>query len=207
MNHSIPCFIFFASLKEKKINHKFWFFPDDGCFNVPMYSLLHHLNKKRRTENNHLMTEEHLTVGIDLGTTYSKCYAYNAAKKEDEVVPFSNGSHSLPSVVNFGIEPAVVGQFSEKQVYQSKRFIGKKYDDLTEDDKEFLPFGVERAEDGSILIDTGNEHIGKLRPEEISACILYEIKGAIYNKYYNLPRHVVITVPASFNDEQRKLTR
>ena len=153
------------------------------------------------------MTKEYLTVGIDLGTTYCECYAYNAAKKKFEIVPFSNGSHSLPSVVNFGIEPAVVGQFSEKQVYQSKRFIGKKYDDLTEDDKEFLPFGVERAEDGSILIDTGNEHIGKLRPEEISACILYEIKDSILKNYGKYPDRVVITVPASFNDEQRKLTR
>lgn len=88
-------------------------------------------------------------------------------------------------------------------MYEVKRFIGRKYAELTEKDKT-VPYGLKEGEDGGIIIVVdGKEY----KPEQISAFILKKIKEDC-EKFLGEPvTQAVITVPAYFNDSQRNATK
>jgi molecular chaperone DnaK len=88
-------------------------------------------------------------------------------------------------------------------VYEVKRFIGRKYSELTDQDKS-VPYGLKEGTDGGVLIVVdGKEY----KPEQISAFILQKIKDDCEKFLGEKITQAVITVPAYFNDSQRNATK
>ncbi len=90
-------------------------------------------------------------------------------------------------------------------IFGIKRLMGHKFEDLNvQRDKEISPFEINKSDDGGVLVKMGDkEH----RPEEISAMILQKIKNDAEAKLGEKIEEAVITVPAYFDDSQRKATK
>jgi molecular chaperone DnaK len=149
------------------------------------------------------------TIGIDLGTTNS-CVAVMEGG-EPKVIPNEEGGRTTPSVVGFTkTGERLVGQVAKRQaitnpentVYSIKRFMGRRYDEVTEEMK-MVPFKVERDGDHVAVIAQGK----KYTPPEISAMILQKLKKAAEDYLGERVADAVITVPAYFNDAQRQATK
>src|ERR1700728_4667792 len=149
-------------------------------------------------------------IGIDLGTTNS-CVAVMEGG-EPKVIPNEEGGRTTPSVVAFtkGGE-RLVGQVAKRQaitnpentVFSIKRFMGRRYDEVTEEMK-MVPYKVVRGENGDARLDISGK---KYTPPEISAMILTKLKEAAEAYLGERVTEAVITVPAYFNDAQRQATR
>jgi molecular chaperone DnaK len=150
-------------------------------------------------------------VGIDLGTTNSVVAAVREGGKA-EVIPNAEGQRTTPSVVAFTEDgQRLVGQVAKRQqilnpentIYSVKRFIGRKFDEITEEAK-LVSFKVVRGPDDSVRIEVR----GKLySPEEISALILRKLAEDAAKGLGERVTEAVITVPAYFNDSQRQATK
>jgi molecular chaperone DnaK len=151
-------------------------------------------------------------IGIDLGTTNSVVSVVEAGAAT--VIPTAEGSRLLPSVVAFnkngerlvGIpakRQAVVN--SENTVSSIKRFMGRRYDEVSAE-RKMVPFEVAEGSAGDARVHipvTGKTYT----PQEISAMILEKLK-ADAEAYLGQPvSRAVITVPAYFNDSQRQATK
>jgi len=149
-------------------------------------------------------------IGIDLGTTNSVVAVMEGG--EPVVITNPEGSRITPSVVGFTKSgERLVGQVAKRQavtnpentVFSIKRFMGRKYDEVTEEMK-MVPYTVARATNGDVRIKTGGKEYS---PPEISAMILQKLKQAA-EEYLGQPvTKAVITVPAYFNDAQRQATK
>ncbi len=151
-------------------------------------------------------------VGIDLGTTNSVVAVMEGGKPV--VIANAEGMRTTPSVVAFSKEgEKLVGQMARRQsvlnpqntFYAVKRFVGRKYDELSPDSKR-VPYTVRRSESGNVKIRC--PRLDKdFAPEEISAMILRKLAEEA-SRYLGEPvTGAVITVPAYFNDSQRQATR
>ncbi len=151
-------------------------------------------------------------VGIDLGTTNS-CVAVMEGGKPT-VIANAEGFRTTPSVVAFAKNgDRLVGQIAKRQAvmnpentfYSVKRFIGRKYDEITHEATE-VSYKVLRDSNGNVKIDC--PVAGKqFAPEEISAQVLRKLVEDA-SKYIGEPvTQAVITVPAYFNDSQRQATK
>jgi molecular chaperone DnaK len=90
-------------------------------------------------------------------------------------------------------------------IYGIKRFIGHKYEDKeVQRDKETVPFEVGAADNKGVQVKLGEKWY---TPEEISAMILGKLKADAEAKIGEKITEAVITVPAYFNDNQRKATK
>ena len=150
-------------------------------------------------------------IGIDLGTTNS-CVAY-VESNEPKVIINEEGNRTTPSIVSFGKneneilvgEPAkrqaVVNP--EKTVYSSKRLIGRRFEE-TSNDRKVLPYEVVKNKNGDAWIKIDNKEYS---PPEISANILSKLKSAAEAHLGSKVTDAVITVPAYFNDSQRQATK
>jgi molecular chaperone DnaK len=148
-------------------------------------------------------------IGIDLGTTNS-CVAVMEGG-DPVVIPNAEGNRTTPSVVAFSkTGERLVGQVAKRQaitnpantVFSIKRFMGRKYPEVTEEMK-MVPFAVVQASNGDVRVKAGSKEYS---PPEISAMILGKLKEAAEAT----PREghrAVITVPAYFNDSQRQATK
>lgn len=88
-------------------------------------------------------------------------------------------------------------------MYEVKRYIGRKYSELTEKDKS-VPYELKEGADGGVIIGVDGKDY---KPEQISAFILKKIKEDC-EKFLGEPiTQAVITVPAYFNDSQRNATK
>jgi molecular chaperone DnaK len=151
-------------------------------------------------------------VGIDLGTTNSVVAVMEGGKPV--VIANAEGSRTTPSVVAFGKEgERLVGQLARRQTvlnpqntfYAVKRFIGRKYAELSPDSKR-VPYTVRRDDEGNIKIKCPRLE-KEFVPEEISAMVLRKLADEA-SRYLGKPvTGAVITVPAYFNDSQRQATR
>jgi len=151
-------------------------------------------------------------VGIDLGTTNSVVAVMEGGKPV--VIANAEGMRTTPSVVAFSKEgEKLVGQMARRQsvlnprdtFFAVKRFVGRKYDELTPDSKK-VPYTVRRGEGGKVKLRS-NRLDKDFAPEEISAMILRKLAEEA-SQYLNQPvTGAVITVPAYFNDAQRQATR
>ena len=151
-------------------------------------------------------------LGIDLGTTNSAMAITEAG--EPRIIENSEGARTTPSVVAISkTGERLVGQIAKRQavtnptntVYGIKRFMGHNYkDESVQRDKEIVPFEVKEGKDGGVLIVMGDK---EYRPEEISAMILTKLKNDAEAKLGEKITEAVITVPAYFNDAQRKATQ
>nr|MBC8465108.1 molecular chaperone DnaK [Parcubacteria group bacterium] len=93
----------------------------------------------------------------------------------------------------------------EHTLFGIKRLIGHRYDDAAvQKDKEIVPFAIEKAEGDGVQVKMGED---MYRPEEISAMILGKLKADAEAKLGETITEAVITVPAYFNDAQRKATK
>ena len=148
-------------------------------------------------------------IGIDLGTTNS-CVAVMEGN-EPTVIANSEGDRTTPSVVAFKGADRLVGKPAKNQmvtnpentIYSIKRFMGRKYHEVTEETK-MVPYKVTSASGDEIKIDVD----GKLySPQEISAIVLQKMKKTAEDFLGEEVTEAVITVPASFNDAQRQATK
>jgi molecular chaperone DnaK len=149
-------------------------------------------------------------IGIDLGTTNSVVAIMEG--KEPKVIANEEGGRLTPSVVAFDDKGEVlVGQIARRQaitnpentVYSVKRFMGRKFDEVTEEAKR-VPYKVVRAANGDVAIEIRGK---KYSPPEISARILGKLKRAAEEYLGEKVTEAVITVPAYFNDAQRQATK
>jgi molecular chaperone DnaK len=149
-------------------------------------------------------------VGIDLGTTNSVVAVIEG--DTPSVIPNSEGGRTTPSVVAFGKDDErMVGQVAKRQavtnpentVFSIKRFMGRRYSEVTEEQK-MVPFKVMESQNGDARVDIR----GKLySPPEISAMILQKLRQAAEDHLGEKVEKAVITVPAYFNDAQRQATK
>jgi len=153
-------------------------------------------------------------LGIDLGTTNS-CMAVMDGK-EAVVLENSEGARTTPSVVAFSkTGERLVGQSAKRQavtnakntIYSAKRYIGRKFSELTESDKK-VPYDLVEAPNGDVHIkaEIGGEE-KTFSPQEIAAMVLGKLKADAEEKLGETITEAVITVPAYFNDSQRNATK
>ncbi|MCM2390529.1 molecular chaperone DnaK [Streptomyces albipurpureus] len=149
-------------------------------------------------------------VGIDLGTTNSVIAAWEGG--EPSVIPNAEGARTTPSVVAFSDNgERLVGQLARRQsilnpkgtVTSAKRFIGRRYDEVS-DEAKAVSFDVVEGPGGVARFDVN----GKLyAPEEISAQVLRKLADDAGKSLGERVTEAVITVPAYFNDAQRQATK
>jgi molecular chaperone DnaK len=151
-----------------------------------------------------------VAVGIDLGTTNSVISATVAG--QPTVIPNAEGSRTTPSVVAFSPQgERLVGQLARRQailnpkgtIYSAKRFIGRRYDEVTSE-LNAVSFDVVPGPDDAVRFKIS----GRLyAPEEISALVLRKLVEDASKFLGEKINEAVITVPAYFNDAQRQATR
>jgi len=148
-------------------------------------------------------------IGIDLGTTNSVVSVMQGG--EPVVIPNQEGGRTTPSVVAITKSgERLVGQVAKRQavtnpqntIYSIKRFMGRRYDEVTEEMK-MVPYNVTRRGDNVAVVGQGKEYT----PPEISAMILQKLKKAAEDFLGEKVTEAVITVPAYFNDAQRQATK
>ncbi len=151
-------------------------------------------------------------IGIDLGTTNSAVSIIEGG--QPKIIENIEGARTTPSIVAIAKNgDRLVGLLAKRQavtnpqntLYGIKRFMGHKFDDHGMDKViKTSPFAVSKGPDGGVLIKLGDKDY---RPEEISAMILQKIKADVEAKLGEKVTEAVITVPAYFNDAQRKATK
>jgi len=151
-------------------------------------------------------------IGIDLGTTNSVVAVMEGG--EPKVIVNEEGSRLTPSVVAFTRDKEIlVGQVAKRQavtnpentVFSIKRFMGRNYDEVTEEMK-MVPYPVEKDDKGRAVVRIAS--MGRVyTPPEISAMILQKLKRAAEAYLGETVKEAVITVPAYFNDGQRQATK
>ncbi|MBK6694722.1 MAG: molecular chaperone DnaK [Myxococcales bacterium] len=149
-------------------------------------------------------------IGIDLGTTNSVVAIMEG--REPKVIVNEEGSRITPSVVAWDEKGEIlVGQIAKRQavtnpehtVYSTKRFIGRRFEEVGEETKR-VPYKVVRAPNG----DGAFELRGKtVTPPEVGAKVLQKLKKAAEDYLGEKVTEAVITVPAYFNDAQRQATK
>ncbi len=151
-------------------------------------------------------------LGIDLGTTNSAMAIIEAG--EPVIIENNEGNRTTPSVVAISkTGERLVGQIAKRQsvtnpkntVYGIKRFMGHNFtEEAVQKDKAIVPYEVKAGADGGVVVHLGEKD---MRPEEISAMILSKLKADAEAKTGEKITEAVITVPAYFNDAQRKATQ
>jgi len=148
-------------------------------------------------------------IGIDLGTTNS-CVAVLEGG-EPKVIANEEGARTTPSVVGFSKSgERLVGQVAKRQaitnpentVFSIKRFMGRRYNEVS-DEMKMVPFKVVSQGDNVSIVAQGKEYT----PPEISAMILQKLKKSAEAYLGETVTEAVITVPAYFNDAQRQATK
>src|SRR5881296_3831542 len=150
------------------------------------------------------------TIGIDLGTTNS-CMAVLEGG-EPTVIPNAEGGRTTPSVVAFTKDgqrlvgpPAKRQQVTNPQntVFSIKRFMGRKFDEVSEEMK-IVPYEVVKGPNDDVRVKAGGKEYA---PPEISAMILQKLKSDAESYLGEQVADAVITVPAYFNNAQREATK
>jgi len=135
---------------------------------------------------------------------------------EPVVLENSEGKRTTPSVVAFSKSgERLVGEAAKRQavtnpsntVYSIKRFMGRKYDEVSEEAKR-VPYKVVRAANGDVAVEVEADGQRKqFSPPEISAMILAKLKADAEMRLGEKITQAVVTVPAYFNDSQRQATK
>ncbi len=156
------------------------------------------------------MATKDKVIGIDLGTTNS-CVAIMEGG-EPTIIPNPDGGRTTPSVVAIKEDgERVVGIIAKRQqitnpensIYSIKRFMGRRYGEVSEEMKK-VSYKVIEASGGDVRVEMGGKQYS---PPEISAMLLRYLKKAAEEYLGQEVKKAVITVPAYFNDAQRKATK
>jgi len=149
-------------------------------------------------------------VGIDLGTTNSVVAVMEGGKPT--VIVNAEGNRLTPSVVGFAKDgQRLVGQLAKRQavlnpentIYSIKRFMGRRFSEVTEEAK-LVPYRVVPGPGDAARVRAGGKDYA---PEEISAMILQKLAEDATRYIGEKVKDAVITVPAYFNDAQRQATK
>ena len=148
-------------------------------------------------------------IGIDLGTTNSCVSVMEGSSPE--IINTDDGNRTMPSVVAFSDNERLIGSVAKRQaatnpentIFSAKRFIGRTFDEVS-NEKDKLPYKIIKGSKGEVNFDCNGK---KYSAPEISAMILQSIKQAAESYLGTKVTEAVITVPAYFNDSQRKATK
>ena len=151
-------------------------------------------------------------LGIDLGTTNSAIAVIEGG--EPKIIENKEGNRTTPSMVAVSKSgERLTGLLAKRQavtnphntLYSIKRLVGRKFTDaVIKRDKSLLPYEIKEASNGGVEAKMGEKWY---RPEEISAMILQKLKHDAEEKLGQKIDEAVITVPAYFDDAQRKATQ
>ncbi len=151
-------------------------------------------------------------IGIDLGTTNSAVAIIEGGNPK--IVENIEGARTTPSIVSIAKNgDRLVGLLAKRQavtnpentIYGIKRFMGHNFEDPeVQKDLKNSGFKIQKGQDGGVEVKIGEKW---MRPEEVSAMILTKIKTDVEAKLGEKITEAVITVPAYFNDAQRKATK
>ena len=155
-------------------------------------------------------------IGIDLGTTTSCVAVYQNSKVE--IIANDQGNRITPSWVSFSeTGERLVGESAKNQsvsnqkntFYDVKRLIGRNFSDhIVQKEIKNMPFKVLAGPNDTVLIEgTLNGETKKFAPEELSAMVLTKMKQTAEAFLGTTVKDAVVTVPAYFNDAQRKSTK
>lgn len=148
-------------------------------------------------------------VGIDLGTTNSVVAVMEGG--QPKVIPSSEGSNTVPSVVD--VLENIVGEPAKRQlvvapqktIHSVKRIMGLKASDPEVDHaREFVSYTIASGKDGMAVVEVEGK---KLTPQEVSAKVLQKLKSDAEAYLGEKVTAAVITVPAYFDDSQRQATK
>ena len=149
-------------------------------------------------------------IGIDLGTTNSAMAVLEGG--EPTIIPNAEGGRTTPSVVAFAKNgERLVGTVAKRQavtnpentIFSIKRFMGRKYRDVSEEMK-IIPYKVVEGPNSDVRVDINGEQFS---PPEISAMILQKLKRDAEAFLGTEVTEAVVTVPAYFDDAQRQATK
>jgi molecular chaperone DnaK len=151
-------------------------------------------------------------LGIDLGTTNSAMAVVEGGKPE--ILENKEGNRTTPSMVAVNKNgERLVGLLAKRQavtnpentIFSAKRLIGRKFsDEQVKKAQKTLPFKIKEGKSGEVnVVMGGKDH----RPAEISAMVLQKLKADAEEKLGEEVKEAVITVPAYFDDSQRKATK
>jgi heat shock protein 1/8 len=155
-----------------------------------------------------------VAIGIDLGTTYSCVSVWKDNKAE--VIANDQGNRTTPSWVSFKDGERLIGDAAKNQsignykntIYDAKRFIGKLYQDETvQNDIKTTTCNLINKDNKPFFEVVHNDKTLFLSPEEVSSMILVKMKETAEAYLGEEVTKAVITVPAYFNDAQRKATK
>eukprot|EP01090_Pellita_catalonica_P004241 TRINITY_DN1406_c0_g1_i8.p1 TRINITY_DN1406_c0_g1~~TRINITY_DN1406_c0_g1_i8.p1 ORF type:complete len:683 (+),score=180.47 TRINITY_DN1406_c0_g1_i8:1487-3535(+) len=161
------------------------------------------------------MAETTMTVGIDLGTTYSCVGVWKGDRVE--IIANDQGNRVTPSYVAFTDTERLIGDAAKNQVamnpqntvFDAKRLIGRRFSEKNvQDDIKHWPFTVVARQGDKPFVQV--EYKGETKefsPEEISSMVLVKMKEVAENFLGQTVPAAVITVPAYFNDAQRQATK
>ncbi|MDD2807129.1 MAG: molecular chaperone DnaK [Patescibacteria group bacterium] len=150
-------------------------------------------------------------LGIDLGTTNSAMAIVEGG--EPKILENSEGARTTPSIVAINkTGERLVGQLAKRQavtnpentLYSIKRLIGRRWEDNeVQRDLKLMPYKIVKADGGVKVLMNGKE----FSPQEISAMILQKLKADAEARTGETITEAVITVPAYFDDAQRRATK
>lgn len=151
-------------------------------------------------------------LGIDLGTTNSAMAIVQGGKPE--IIENKEGNRTTPSMIAVSKNgERLVGLLAKRQavtnpentLFSIKRLIGRNFDDKdVQEDIKLMPYKISKASNGGITVKMGDK---EYTPREISAMVLQKLKADAEEKLGEKIEEAVITVPAYFDDSQRKETK
>jgi len=151
-------------------------------------------------------------IGIDLGTTNSAVAIVEGG--QPKIIENKEGNRTTPSIIATGKDGGrIVGVLAKRQavtnpkntIHGIKRFMGHRFADAAvQKDKDLIPYEIREASNGGVEVKMGEEWF---TPEAVSAMVLGKIKADVEEKLGEKITEAVITVPAYFNDAQRKATK
>lgn len=150
-------------------------------------------------------------IGIDLGTTNSVVSVMEGGTAK--VIPNQEGANTTPSIIGFAKDDQrLVGAIAKRQaitnplntIYSAKRFMGKKFADIQEQDRKHFPYTLAAGQNGdAVIVINGRQYT----PQEIASSVLQKLKQAAEDYLGEKVSEATITVPAYFNDAQRQATK
>ncbi len=150
-------------------------------------------------------------IGIDLGTTNSVVSFMEGGSAK--VIPNQEGKNTTPSIVAFTKDgKRLVGDVAKRQAitnpeqtfYSVKRFIGRKFDEVSKEEMATFPYKLVKSANGDVAVVVQGKEASV---QEISAAVLQKLKKAAEDYLGETVSAAVITVPAYFNDAQRNATK
>ena len=133
--------------------------------------------------------------------------------KAPRVIENAEGNRTTPSVVAFLEDGSrLVGTPAKRQavtnptntIHATKRLIGRRYDDMTQKDRDMVPYNIVKNSNGDAWVEAHGE---RYSPSQVGAMVLTKMKETAEAFLGKPVKHAVITVPAYFNDAQRQATK